>query len=141
MFDVLDVVRELGDELVDELPPGALADNHEPRLGQLSDDETPRRHQPVDVLVGLEHPDEERRRLLRERSNGLGGEGREIDVRHERGSHGMPRTSSTRPSVKLERPRTASPRRSAIRPTASASGDRTRREGDPYIRVAVRQSP
>ena len=46
--------------------------------------------EPVDVLVGLEHADEERRRSLRQRDRRRRGEGRQIHVGLEGGGRGSP---------------------------------------------------
>ena len=87
MLEVLDVVGKLGDEIVDQVAARALADDHETGVGKVTHDETPRRHETVDVLVRLEHADEEGGRLLRKRNDGVRSERGEVDVGNERGGH------------------------------------------------------
>ena len=55
------------DEALDLGAPRPLADDDEPRVRQPRRRQPPRRDEAVDVLVPLEHADEERRRPLRQR--------------------------------------------------------------------------
>ena len=57
--------REAWHERVDRRRGAALADDAETCLRKTSDDARPRSHEPVDVLVALEHADEERGRPVR----------------------------------------------------------------------------
>ncbi len=59
---VLDLARKVAQELVDDVLATALADDHEAGFRQLGCDPAPGRCQAVDVLVRLEHADEERHR-------------------------------------------------------------------------------
>ncbi len=85
---MLDLLRQLGHQLIDDRVPRSLADEHEPRVRQPCGNFAPGVGEPVDVLVRLEHPDEERRRPLGQRLDRTRGERGEVGVRRERGGHG-----------------------------------------------------
>ncbi len=81
---VLDAVRMVAQQRIDDVLPAALADDHEPGVREVLCDRAPGRGEPVDVLVGLEHADEERGGSLGQRSDRVLDERGKVAVRLER---------------------------------------------------------
>ena len=82
---------QVGDERLDERRVETAADEPKLRVRQPRRREPPGGGDPVDVLVALEHADEERRRPLGQRRRRRRGEGGEVRVRGEDGGGLAPR--------------------------------------------------
>ena len=78
------LLGKVAHELLDELSLVSAPDDPQRRAGHLRRGETPRVDEPLHVLVALEHADEERRRLFRQRNDRTRGERRDVEVRRER---------------------------------------------------------
>ena len=80
---VLDLLRKVVQQCVDDVLSFALADDDEPGLRDRGDDAPPGCGEAVDVLVGLQHPDEDDDRSVGNRSHRLRKERGEIAVGRE----------------------------------------------------------
>ena len=109
--------RQVGDEPLDDVRSACPCRRSAARAGQPRRREPPGRGEPVDVLVALEHADEERARLARAAAAAAAREGTEVRERREDRRRLDARPRARARACTPRRPHGVGARRTAARPT------------------------